>query len=72
MDTWFFTEQSYHPAWKKYSGDLVPRFPRISLTDLQQITIGIYQVKQAASYSALHFRNTEGYNVWVNTDFFQD
>src|SRR5438105_1949248 len=22
MDTWFFTEQSYHPAWKKYSGDL--------------------------------------------------
>jgi alkanesulfonate monooxygenase SsuD/methylene tetrahydromethanopterin reductase-like flavin-dependent oxidoreductase (luciferase family) len=22
MDTWYFTEQSYHPAWNKYAGNL--------------------------------------------------
>jgi hypothetical protein len=59
-------------GWRKYTSELVPQFPRLSLEDLQQITIGIYQIRQAASYSALHFGNNQGYIVWVNVDFYQD
>ncbi|CAH1114655.1 unnamed protein product [Psylliodes chrysocephalus] len=40
--------------WDKVDGSSLEDFPRLTLADLHRLTIGVYQLKQAASYTREH------------------
>lgn len=40
--------------WDKVDGSSLQDFPRLTLSDLHRLTIGVYQLKQAASYTREH------------------
>ena len=45
----WWTSRGHAAGWKKYAHGMVMSFPRMTTDDLRQITIGIYQIKNAAS-----------------------
>ena len=53
-------------AWEKIdASDVVPDFPRLT-EEIRQITLGIYQVKMAKSYTAEHFQEDGNYEIHVS------
>lgn len=40
--------------WTKIENDQLADFPQLTIDDLREITLGTYQIKQAASYTAEH------------------
>ena len=48
------------------SEEAVPEFPRLTLVDLQTLTFGTYQVKQAKSYTKEHMSEEGDYDIEVH------
>ncbi|CAF1214590.1 unnamed protein product [Didymodactylos carnosus] len=48
--------------------DAAPDFPALSEIELQDITIGVFQIKQAKSYSTEHINEDGQYEILVSTD----
>jgi len=48
--------------WEKIEATSIRDFPRLTLEDLHRITIGIYQIKQAASYTREHMAEDGNYD----------
>lgn len=46
--------------WEKIDATSLEDFPRLTLDDLHRITIGVYQLKQAASYTREHLKDDDG------------
>ena len=66
----WWTSRGLAAGWKKYAHGMVMSFPRMTTDDLRQITIGIYQIKNAASYISFHLNHKdEAFNIWMNDDF---
>ncbi|XP_062613816.1 uncharacterized protein LOC134275563 [Saccostrea cucullata] len=47
------------------AADAVPDFPKLSENYLRSLTFGIYQIKQASSYSREHLDEEGGYEIFV-------
>ena len=43
-------------------------FPRLTMQDLQRITIGVYQLKQAASYTRKHLNEDRDYILYTHKE----
>ena len=43
-------------------------FPRLTIDDLRRITIGVYQLKQAASYTREHIDEDGNYMLQVHRE----
>jgi len=52
--------------WEKMEATSIRDFPRLTLEDLHRITIGIYQIKQAASYTRKHMAENGNYVLYVH------
>jgi len=52
--------------WEKIEATSIRDFPRLTLEDLHRITIGIYQIKQAASYTREHMAEDGNYVLYVH------
>ena len=49
-------------CWRPLTDARIHDFPRMSLEDLENITVGVYQTRNAPSYAARHFA-LSNYNV---------
>ena len=55
--------------WKKMDAeDACPDFPRLSEDEIRQLTIGVYQLKLAKSYTHEHLDMDGSYSILVNDD----
>ena len=48
--------------------DVVNDFPKLSEEELTNITIGVYQLKLARSYSSEHLSEDGEYSIMINSD----
>ena len=54
--------------WEKIDElQAVPNFSRLSQTQLEELTLGIFQIKQAKSYTNKHIDDDGCYEVMVST-----
>lgn len=56
---------SKRAVWKNISDELLPDFPKLSEEDLHEITLGVYQLKQARSYTQEHLSADGSYDISV-------
>lgn len=56
-------------SWKKASIEECPNFPRLSVEDLESITLGVYQIGLAKRYATLHMSNSPVFEIKVNSEF---
>lgn len=54
--------------WKELEATSVEDFPRLTLEDLQRITIGVYQIKQASSYTREHLNDDGNYVLFTHKE----
>ncbi|KAK3107904.1 hypothetical protein FSP39_024854 [Pinctada imbricata] len=57
-------------AWKKMdaSKECVPNFPKLCEEELRNITVGVYQLKLAKSYTVEHLNDDGDYMITINDD----
>ena len=49
--------------------DTIPEFPKLTLQDLRNLTFGLYQLKQAKSYTQEHIKEDGSYEMFVGREF---
>lgn len=47
---------------------ILDNFPKLSLDDLRNITLGVYQLIQAASYTKEHLTGCKLYEIFVHNE----
>jgi hypothetical protein len=52
--------------WATMDGASVPEFPRLSIDQLRELTLGVYQLKQARSYTQEHFSQDGSYELLLH------
>ena len=56
-------------SWQKVDAeDAAPNFPRCSEDEIRALTLGVYQVKLAKSYTQEHLDADGGYEMFVSND----
>lgn len=55
--------------WKKASLDQFPEFPKLSIEDMEDITLGVYQIGLAKRYATLHMKNSTNFEIKLNSEF---
>ena len=48
--------------------DAVPNFPRLSEEDIRNLTVGVYQLKLAKSYTQEHLNDASEFVIMINSD----
>ena len=54
--------------WETIEETSLMDFPRLTIDDLRRITIGVYQLKQAASYTREHIDEDGNYMLQVHRE----
>lgn len=54
--------------WETIEATSLVDFPRLTINDLRRITIGVYQLKQAASYTREHIDDDGNYMLQVHKE----
>jgi len=54
--------------WENIVATSLVDFPRLTMNDLQRITIGVYQLKQATSYTREHIDDEGNYMLQVHRE----
>ncbi|XP_035702689.1 uncharacterized protein LOC118434065 [Folsomia candida] len=55
--------------WKTASLEEFKKFPKLSVEDLEDITLGVYQIGLAKRYAHLHMSNSEKFEIKLNSEF---
>ncbi|XP_035701213.1 uncharacterized protein LOC118433403 [Folsomia candida] len=55
--------------WKTASLKEFPKFPKLSVDDLEDITLGVYQIGLAKRYANLHMKNSPIFEIKLNSEF---
>lgn len=55
-------------VWDKMEASSISNFPRLTLEDLRRITIGVYFLKQAASYTREHMSDSGEYILYIHKE----
>lgn len=50
--------------WEKIDENAVTDFPRLTFEELKELTLGVYQLKQASSYTTEHFNDDGMYELY--------
>ena len=54
--------------WKTMDASEMPEFPQLNEKELRDITMGVYQIRQAKSYSKEHQTDAGKYQIFVNKE----
>lgn len=54
--------------WKSMDASEMPDFPQLNETELRDLTMGVYQIRQAKSYSKEHQTDAGKYEIMVNKE----
>lgn len=54
--------------WEKASASSVVEFPKLSMEDLQKITLGTYQIKIAERYIQCHLKAEPEFGIFIHRD----
>lgn len=54
--------------WEIMDASEIPDFPQLNKTELRDLTMGVYQIRQAKSYSKEHQSDAGKYEIMVNKE----
>lgn len=54
--------------WEKANENTIPNFPKLSMDDLQRITLGSYQIAISARYIDQHIREDSHFGIFVHRE----
>lgn len=54
--------------WEKASANVVADFPKLSMDDLQRITLGSYQISIAERYIQTHLRENNDFGIFIHRE----
>jgi len=54
--------------WREIDDTAIANFPRLTESDLRLLTVGVYQVREALSYTAEHLSQEGMYQLFYHTE----
>lgn len=55
-------------VWQKTQAESLTDFPRLTINELHNLTLGVYQIKQRKSYTEEHLNDLGLYELYVHKE----